>query len=133
MVGDRRVTLDEVSEPRPGQRFAFVMDTRLCDGVFALADRADLLVIESTFLDTDAALAERYRHLTAAQAARVAAECGVRHLVLTHFSQRYTDPRRFHDEAAAVFDGPITVADDLVRVPVPPRASKRPSSHRRDC
>lgn len=47
------VSLDEVSEVRRGQRFAFVMDTRLCDGVHALADGADLLVIESTFLDED--------------------------------------------------------------------------------
>ena len=48
--GGRRVPLDEVSEPRRGQRFAFVMDTGLCDAVYALADGADLLVIESTFL-----------------------------------------------------------------------------------
>jgi ribonuclease Z len=119
--GGRTVLLEEVSEPRPGQRFAFVMDTRLCDGVFALADRADLLVIESTFLDADADLARDYGHLTAGQAARVAAECGVRRLVLTHFSGRYTEPRRFHDEAAAVFGGDIVVAADLMRVPVPTR------------
>src|SRR3712207_7651734 len=52
-VDGRTVRLDEVSEPRPGQRFAFVMDTRLCDGVYALAEDADLLVIESTFLAAD--------------------------------------------------------------------------------
>ncbi|KAA5834537.1 ribonuclease Z [Saccharopolyspora hirsuta] len=120
-VGARTVSLEEVSEPRPGQRFAFVMDTRLCDGVFELAAGADVLVIESTFLEQDARLADEYRHLTAAQAARVAAECGVRCLVLTHFSQRYPDPRRFRDEAAEVFDGQLVVAEDLVRVPVPPR------------
>ncbi|MGW5644284.1 ribonuclease Z [Saccharopolyspora sp. NPDC003752] len=121
-TGTGQVTLDQVSEPRPGQRFGFVMDTRLCDGVFAIADGADLLVIESTFLDEDARLADEYRHLTAAQAARVAAECGVRTLVLTHFSQRYPDPQRFHDEAAAVFDGQVVVAEDLQHIPVPKRA-----------
>lgn len=119
--GGRTIRVEEVSEPRPGQRFAFVMDTRLCDGVFALAEGADLLVIESTFLDEDAALARDYGHLTAAQAARVAAECGVRRLVLTHFSGRYPDPTRFHDEAAAVFDGDLVVAEDLMRVRVPGR------------
>ncbi|MFF5986929.1 ribonuclease Z [Prauserella flavalba] len=117
----RGVSLAEVSVHRPGQRFAFVMDTRLCDGVFALAEGADLLVIESTFLGEDAALASTYGHLTAGQAGRVAAECGVRTLVLTHFSQRYTDPSRFHDEAAEVFDGKIVVAEDLTRVAVPKR------------
>ena len=120
-VGGRTVRLDEVSAPRPGQRVAFVMDTRLCDAVFALADGADLLVVESTFLEEDAALAHAYGHLTARQAATVAARCGVRRLVLTHFSQRYSDPERFREEAAAVFPGDLVVAEDLVRVPVPRR------------
>ncbi|MBB4892524.1 ribonuclease Z [Streptomyces olivoverticillatus] len=116
------VTLDEVSEVRRGQRFAFVMDTRLCEGVHALAEGCDMLVIESTFLDEDEALATEHGHLTAGQAGRVAAEAGVRHLVLTHFSQRYDDPAVFERQArAAGFDGELTVARDLMRVPVPKR------------
>ena len=55
--GERLVTIEQVSEPRRGQRFAFVMDTRLCDAAFALAEGADMLVCESTFADTEAALA----------------------------------------------------------------------------
>jgi ribonuclease Z len=125
-VGGRTVRLEEVSAPRAGQRFAFVMDTRLCDAVFALADGVDLLVIESTFLEEDAALADRYGHLTARQAGAVAARCGVRRLVLTHFSQRYPDPARFAAEAAGEYDGEIVVAADLDRVPVPAR---RPGVH----
>ncbi len=115
------VGLHEVSEVRPGQRFAFIMDTRLCDNVYALAERADLLVIESTFLHEDVAHATSFGHLTARQAARVAAESGVRRLVLTHFSQRYPDPARFAAEAAEEFSGDIVVAADLDRVPVPGR------------
>src|SRR2546423_5187541 len=91
-VDGRTVRLEEVSEPRRGQRFAFVMDTRLCDGVYALAEGVDLLVIEATFRAEDAALAWRYGHLTAGQAARVAAESGVRALVPAHFSHRDPDP-----------------------------------------
>ena len=98
------------------------MDIRLCDAAYALADGADLLVIEATFLTQDAGLADRYGHLTARQAAQVAAECGVRRLVLTHFSQRYVDTVRFLDEAAEVFAGDIVIAEDLARVPVPRRS-----------
>ncbi|MFI5764449.1 ribonuclease Z [Streptomyces sp. NPDC051563] len=117
------VTLDEVSEARAGQRFAFVMDTRLCEGVEALAAGCDMLVIESTFLDEDVQLATDHGHLTAGQAARVARDGGVRHLVLTHFSQRYPDPAEFERQArAAGFEGELTIAADLVRVPVPKRA-----------
>ncbi|MEU0223618.1 ribonuclease Z [Streptomyces sp. NPDC006284] len=116
------VPLDEVSEVRRGQRFAFVMDTRLCAGVHALAEDCDLLVIESTFLDEDETLAGDHGHLTAGQAARAARDAGVRHLVLTHFSQRYADPGEFERQArAAGYEGELTVAHDLLRVPVPKR------------
>ncbi|WP_353942494.1 ribonuclease Z [Streptomyces sp. HUAS MG91] len=118
----RGVTLADVSETRRGQRVAFVMDTRLCEGVTALAEGCDLLVIESTFLDEDAQLAADHGHLTAGQAAAVARDAGVRHLVLTHFSQRYTDPEEFARQArAAGFEGELTVARDLDRVTVPKR------------
>jgi len=122
-AGDRTVTLEQVSEPRSGQRFAFIMDTRLCDAAFALADQADLLVCEATFADADAALAHEYGHLTAGQAGRIAAESRARLLVLTHFSQRYDadDGQRLAGEAALAFGGEVVLAHDLNRVPVPPR------------
>ncbi len=121
--GGRAVTIDEVSEPRRGQRFAFIMDTRLCDGAFALAEGADMLVCESTFADAEAALADEYGHLTARQAGRIAAESGARLLVLTHFSQRYErgDDRQLAEQAAAAFGGPVVLAHDLDRIPVPSR------------
>ncbi|EYT81009.1 ribonuclease Z [Streptomyces sp. Tu 6176] len=118
----RGVPLEAVSEVRRGQRFAFVMDTRLCEGARELAEDCDLLVIESTFLDEDEALATEHGHLTAGQAARLARDAGVRHLVLTHFSQRYSEPAEFERQArAAGFEGELTVAHDLLRVPVPKR------------
>ncbi|MEV6343526.1 ribonuclease Z [Actinoplanes sp. NPDC051851] len=118
-LGD--VTIEQVSEVRRGQSMAFVMDTGLCDNVFALAGGVDMLVIESTFLAEDAEMAAQVGHLTAGQAGAVARQCGVRLLVLTHFSQRYPDAGRFLEEARTEFDGSIVVAEDLQRVPVPTR------------
>ncbi|MET8777715.1 ribonuclease Z [Nocardia sp. NPDC050713] len=115
------VTVDEVSEPRPGQSFAFVMDTRLCAGVHQLASGVDVLVIEATFLDADAHLADEYGHLTAGQAARVAAEAGAHTLVLTHFSQRYRTLDGHRAEAEKYFTGELFIAEDLARIPFPPR------------
>ncbi|TVZ04526.1 ribonuclease Z [Trebonia kvetii] len=118
-----RFHLADVSVPRRGQKFAFIMDTRLCDAAFELAADADLLVCESTFADADAGLAEDYGHLTAGQAGRIAAAAGARRLVLTHFSQRYADaalPQLLRD-AAAVYDGDIVLAAGLDRIAVPPR------------
>ena len=117
------VHLADVSVPRRGQKFAFIMDTRLCDAAFELADDTDLLVCESTFADADAALADDYGHLTAGQAGKIAAAAGARRLVLTHFSQRYDDTAmaQLMRDAAAAYDGDIIMANDLDRVPVPPR------------
>lgn len=119
-VDGRRVELSQVSEPRPGQAFAFVMDTRRCAGAVDLARGADLLVTESTYLSSEEHLAEAYAHLTAAQAARIAAESGARRLVLTHYSQRHTGEEQFADEARRIFPE-VHAARDLDRVPVPPR------------
>jgi ribonuclease Z len=115
------VRLADVSVPRRGQKFAFIMDTRLCDAAFELAADADLLICESTFADADAALADDYGHLTAGQAGQIAAAAGARRLVLTHFSQRYDDVAQLLRDAAATYGGDIILAADLDRVSVPSR------------
>jgi ribonuclease Z len=119
-VDGRIVRLADVSDPRPGQVFAFVMDTRVSPGALELARGADLLVCEATFLSEERDLAEAYGHLTARQAAGIAREAGARRLVLTHYSQRHPDETAFEQEAREIF--PAThAARDLDRVPVPRR------------
>jgi ribonuclease Z len=121
----RGVRLEDVSVPRPGQVFAFVMDTRVCAAAVELARGADLVVCEATYAAAEAALAEAHAHLTAAQAATIARDAGARRLVLTHFSQRYADTGPLLAEARAVFPDTVAVRD-LDRVPLPPRRSGEP-------
>lgn len=116
------VRLSDVSVPRRGQRFAFVMDTAPCEGAEDLADGADLLVAESTFSDDDAALAGQYRHLTAGQAGELAGRAGAGTLVLTHFSSRYDDVTLLAAQAnARAAQVRVVAAHDLQRVPLPER------------
>jgi ribonuclease Z len=119
-IGNRVVWLDEVSEPRPGQAFALVMDTRPCPGASALARGVDLLVCESTYQQAEAREAHDHFHMTAAQAAQLACDAGVHRLALTHFSQRYEDADGFFREAAGLHPD-VVRAQDLSRVAVPPR------------
>lgn len=119
-VEGRRVRAQDVTEPRPGQSFAFVMDTRRCAAAVELCRDADLAVCESTYLSTEAELAERYAHLTATDAAAIALEAGARRLVLTHYSARYPDEQVLGDEARRTF-ADVVAARDLDRVPVPTR------------
>jgi ribonuclease Z len=121
-VAGRRVVRDEVTVARAGQAMAFVMDTGRCDAIATLADGVDLLVIEATFLEQERELAEEAGHLTAAQAATIARELGVRRTVLTHLSQRYpTLAGHLAEARAAAPDLDLVVARDLDVVPVPPR------------
>jgi len=75
---------------------------------------ADLLVIEATFLERDAATARDYGHLTAAEAAALAATSNVRELMLTHISGRYADAEIL-TEATKVFPN-SRVASDFDRI-----------------
>ena len=116
------VRLEDVSVPRAGQRFAFVMDTAECEGAEGLAEGADLLVAESTFSDDDAALAEQYLHLTAGQAGALAGTAGARNLVLTHFSSRYPEVSGLEEQARRRAGGAVVrAADDGDRFRLPRR------------
>lgn len=114
------MSVDDVTLPRPGQSFAFVMDTAPCANAVELARDVDLMVAESTYLDSEADLAADYGHLTAAQAASIAVQAGARRLVLGHFSSRYTDSAAFATEAGAIHPD-VVVAEDLTVVRVPGR------------
>lgn len=115
-----RVEVDQFGSVRRGQAMAFVMDTAPCEAAEELADGVDLLVCESTFLESEAELARQYKHMTAADAGRLAAKAGVRKLVLAHFSARYSDNEVFAEEAAE-FHADVEAATDLSTFDVPSR------------
>lgn len=118
VIDGHTITIEQVSRPVAGQSMALVMDTRWCEGALALAEGVDMLVCESTFLESEAHLAEQYAHLTARQAGRIAREAGAKLLVLTHFSARYPTTEPFVAEANLEFDNVIAVKDfDRVNVP----------------
>lgn len=126
------VTLDDgrviepsvlVGETRPGRKVVITGDTRPCAATILAAQDADLLVHESTFGDEEAARAVETGHSTAKEAAQVAKMAGVRRLVLTHVSARYTrDANELEQEARSVF-AETRVARDGLEIDVPFRES----------
>ncbi|TIV75338.1 MAG: ribonuclease Z, partial [Mesorhizobium sp.] len=90
LVDGRTVAPEDVLGPlEAGKKLVIIGDTESTDGLHVCG--ADLLVIEATFLERDATMARDYGHLTAAQAASLAAISNVKQLVLTHISGRYAD------------------------------------------
>lgn len=95
---------DVVGPERPGRKVVYSADTRPCRTIVEAAREADLLVHEATFDTSERLRAGETGHSTAAQAAAVAKEAGVRRLVLTHISARYAEnPGALLAEARAVF------------------------------
>jgi ribonuclease Z len=93
---------DVLGEAIAGTKLVHIGDAARTDNLLGVAREADVLVIEATYLHAEAELAQRFGHLTARQAAELAAEAGVRALILTHLSRRYRE-RDVLDEARAVF------------------------------
>lgn len=117
-TGTRRVCLEEVTVCRSGSKFAFVMDTCPCDGAVALADNADLLVMEATYTDEHRNLASQYFHSTASDAAETAQSSHACRLALTHFSQRYLSTDRHILDAKQIFPD-VLALNDLDRIEIP--------------
>jgi ribonuclease Z len=123
LVEGRSVTLadgrtidpeDVLGPPERRKKLVIVGDAETTDGLAEHVRDADVLVIEATFLDRDAAIARDYGHLTAAEAATLAATSEVKLLVLTHISGRYKD-EEILAEARKMFPN-SRVATDLDRI-----------------
>ncbi len=110
---------DLVGAPRRGRTVVYSGDTRPHLPLVEAARGADLLIHEATFGGDEAERAIETGHSTAAEAARVALEAGVRRLVLTHISPRYARAApELLAEARAVFPE-TAIARDGMTVEVP--------------
>lgn len=113
----RIITPDDVlGPPVGGAKLVFVGDAGSTEGLVPVARAADALVIEATYTEEEADMARKFGHLTASQAARLAADANVRLLILTHISRRYSE-RQVLDEAARVFPNTVIANDfDAFRI-----------------
>lgn len=114
LVDGQRITLDTVSHIRRGDSIAVIIDTRPCQEALELAHNARMVLCESTYLSSEEELALGYKHMTAAEAARLAKDAHAHTLILTHFSARYADSMAFEREAREIFPN-TTAANDLDR------------------
>jgi ribonuclease Z len=108
----RQVKPDEVLGPlQRGTRLVMVGDAGRTDDLLEVCQDADGLVIEATYLESEAEMAHQFSHLTARQAAELAVRAGVKQLFLTHISRRYRE-KDVLAEAQAVFQN-VAVARDF--------------------
>ncbi len=113
----RRISPDDVLGPlTKGSKLVIVGDTGRTDNLVEAARDADALVIEATYLEEEAEMASQFSHMTARQAAELAAKANVKKLILTHISRRYRE-KDVLKEAQVVFPNTVVARDfDMYQV-----------------
>ncbi|MDB0603402.1 ribonuclease Z [Tenacibaculum maritimum] len=92
-----------IAPPKP-KSYAFCSDTAFKPDIVPIINDVDILYHEATFLSDREDLTNKTKHSTAKQAATIAKEANAKHLILGHYSSRYSDISLFKDEAEEVFE-----------------------------
>ncbi|MDR1506614.1 MAG: ribonuclease Z [Treponema sp.] len=103
--------------PRSGRKFSFVTDSLAFPGIAGEVAGSDLFVCEGMFENDLEESAREKKHMTSAQAARIAAGAGgIRKLALIHYSPRYTEYnlKGLLAEAKAIFPETVLTKDRMV-------------------
>ena len=117
-LADGRVIAPEavLGPPQRGAKLCFVRDVSHTGPLHRIVEDADVLAIEATYLEADRDLARAHGHITAAAAAKLARNSGVKQLVLHHISRRYYT-QDVLAEAQTIFPNTLIAADfDLLRI-----------------
>jgi ribonuclease Z len=107
VIENHKLTFD----PIPAMSYAFCSDTAYNESIIPIIKEVDVLYHESTFLDSEEALAGKTMHCTAKEAATIALKANVKQLVLGHYSTRYERVELFKEQAETIFSN-ILLADD---------------------
>jgi ribonuclease Z len=111
---NKKITPEEATYLIKGKKVSIIMDTRPCNNFIKLAQDADLLISEATFLKEHKEKAEKYQHLTTQEVGLLANQANVKRLVLLHFSQRYKNMGTIRKEAEEVFKD-VVCAEDFMK------------------
>ena len=111
------IKVEDATKIVKGKKIGFVFDTKLTNNCYKIAENNDLLISESTFTDKHKENAEKYKHLTASQAATIAKESNAKKLYLTHFSQRINDMKEIKKESLSIFKN-THIAEDFMKIKI---------------
>jgi len=108
---------DVLGQPRLGRKFSFVTDSLAFPEIAPEVAGSDLFVCEGMFEQALAEDAHGKKHMTAAEAAQIAAQStNIKKLALIHFSPRYTefDLKQLLKEAKEIFPDTVLARDKAV-------------------
>ncbi len=103
VISNAKLTKDPVKP----LSYGYCSDTRYLPHLSHLLNGTDLLYHESTFLSDKEDLAQKTKHSTAKEAAKLAKSSNVQQLILGHYSSRYNDIELFKAEAETTFENVV--------------------------
>ncbi|MCI9847014.1 ribonuclease Z [Flavobacterium pectinovorum] len=109
IIENEKLTFD----PVPAKSYAFCSDTVYNEAIIPIIENVDILYHESTFLESEAHLAQKTLHSTAKEAATIALKANVKQLVLGHYSTRYEGIEPFKKEAETIFSNVLLGNDGV--------------------
>ncbi len=112
---------DVMGAPRRGRKFSYITDTLPLPTIAPEVAGSDLLISEGMFEHALRDTAHSKRHMTAREAAQIAAEAGdVKKMGLIHYSPRYTerDLKQLLNEAREIFPQAF-LSRDRQTIPIP--------------
>ena len=111
----KKIKLKDLASGSPGLKVVYTGDTKPCRTVEKISEGADLLIHDGTFLELEDSKGKH--HADISQAAKVAKAAGVKQLILTHISRRYTDTKPLEKAAKRLFKN-TRIAHDFMKVKV---------------
>ena len=109
----KKISVNKATYLKKGKKITFIIDTKYCNNAIILAKNSDVLICESTFLNSLKDKARDFKHLTTKEAALIAKKSKSEKLILTHFSQRHQNDSELEKEAKSVFKNTILAKDFL--------------------
>ena len=110
---NKKILSKDVTTLTKGKKFTYIPDTLFTQNAISLAENAQVLLSESSYMSEHEEKAEEYYHMTAKQAAQIAQLSSVKTLYLTHFSLRYKDLQPLLEEARTLFENTHLAYDFL--------------------
>ena len=112
---NERFTPDMVmGPPRKGIKITYATDTRPCKNIPMFAKNSDLFICEGMYGDTEMLeKAKEHKHMTFAEAARMAREADVQEMWLTHYSPSLFKPKDYIENARSIFPATNAAKDGM--------------------
>lgn len=97
---------------RKGIKLTYTTDTRPTDSIVKNAKDSDLFICEGMYGEQDKlAKAKEHKHMTFAEAAKLAKNAQVKEMWLTHYSPSLVNPKDFLPETKKIFEKTVAAKD----------------------